>query len=209
MLKYDNQSEWSNDFGSRQSPVLINTQNELFTDSGFNYTVNSQYLLTTSINDQTTIRLTGNGHATIFNREFSFQQVHFHAPAEHVIDGQQVPFEIHLVHQNQIGQTLVTALMVKVGADNDQLEQIIDTFDPNQDKKVQIDVTDWINFDNKHGFHYLGSLTTPPLTEGVEWLIINNAPITIGKEQLVRYQQLFSPNNRDLQPLNDRRICRF
>lgn len=54
-------------------------------------------------------------------------------------------------------------------------------------------------------YHYLGSLTTPPLSETVEWYVCADT-VMIGEQQLATYQQLFTANNRALQPLNDRPI---
>lgn len=54
-------------------------------------------------------------------------------------------------------------------------------------------------------YHYLGSLTTPPLSETVEWYVCADT-VMIGEQQLAAYQQLFAANNRKIQPLNDRPI---
>ncbi|UQS86197.1 carbonic anhydrase family protein (plasmid) [Nicoliella spurrieriana] len=209
MLNYHQQSEWTGDLGKLQSPINI-VPNQFSNDpQRFNYDVQTDYILNQVIDDGTTIRLTGSGQANIFQRTFQFQQVHFHIPAEHLIAGARFPFEIHLVHQNAIGQKLVTALMATIGDANSQFEQILNSFAPKSINHVAIKITDWINFSAKHGFHYLGSLTTPPLTEGVEWLVLNNAPITISDEQLQRYRKLFKENARHLQPLNDRKGYSF
>ncbi|MFT8744489.1 MAG: carbonic anhydrase family protein, partial [Lentilactobacillus hilgardii] len=55
-------------------------------------------------------------------------------------------------------------------------------------------------------FHYLGSLTTPPLTEGVEWLVITNPNVSISADQLAWFKAHFQPNNRETQDLNGRLI---
>ncbi|WP_309137156.1 carbonic anhydrase family protein [Pediococcus acidilactici] len=66
-----------------------------------------------------------------------------------------------------------------------------------------------INPQDGNFYRYIGSLTTPPLTEGVEWLVFENAP-TIDLQQLNRYTAVFAaPNNRALQNLNGRSIEKY
>ncbi|MHA8111233.1 carbonic anhydrase family protein [Lactobacillaceae bacterium Melli_B4] len=209
MFNYKQQKNWNNNFGNQQSPINIKSNKAIQNSQNISFIISDHYRLSHLIDDRTTIRLTGMGHSTIFNRPFEFQQVHFHAPAEHLIDDYQFPFEIHLVHQNAIGQLLVTALMVQLGEPDSQFEMILDHFAPGTTNDVDIDITNWIDFSDKKGFHYLGSLTTPPLTEGVEWLVVTNSKLTISPEQLNHYQQLFDANARDVQPLAGRSIYQF
>ncbi|MEJ6400985.1 carbonic anhydrase family protein [Nicoliella lavandulae] len=209
MLDYHQQNHWANGFGGQQSPIDIDPKITIANQQSLSFSMDTNYHLTKLINDQTTIRLIGAGQAVIFNREFNLQQVHFHAPAEHLIDGQQYPFEVHLVHQNTIGQLLVVALMVNVASPSDQLNTILDHFDVNNDVDVNIDITEWLQLNDRTGFHYLGSLTTPPLTEGVEWIVLDAPALTISAAQLKRYQSLFAPNNRIPQPLNHRHIYKL
>nr|WP_252893052.1 carbonic anhydrase family protein [Lentilactobacillus otakiensis] len=56
------------------------------------------------------------------------------------------------------------------------------------------------------GFHYLGSLTTPPLTEGVEWLLVSNPDFTVSDDQVEWFRKHFGKDDRKLQPLNGRSI---
>jgi carbonic anhydrase len=57
----------------------------------------------------------------------------------------------------------------------------------------------------KHFYHYMGSLTTPPCSEGVHWLVLAN-PIEASAEQIQQLSQLMGQNARPLQPLNDRNL---
>lgn len=56
--------------------------------------------------------------------------------------------------------------------------------------------------ENKSYYHYLGSLTTPPLTENVEWYILKN-PVQVSKNQIKKFQEFYDHNNRNIQSLND------
>ncbi|UQS85662.1 carbonic anhydrase family protein [Apilactobacillus apisilvae] len=205
MLNYNDQKNWPNNFGNLQSPINLSTNdNQAFNDF-LPINVDDFYQLNNEIDDQTTIRLTGMGNATIFNREFAFQQVHFHTPAEHLVDNQQAPFEIHLVHKDNIGQTVVVALLLKIGNANSAIQEIINNFKVGAENNVSIKLSEWVPNLAK-GFHYAGSLTTPPLTENVEWVVITNPEITVSQNQVNWFMQQFGGNNRECQPLNERNI---
>ena len=72
-------------------------------------------------------------------------------------------------------------------------------------RNVDLNISDWAPW-YPVGFHYLGSLTTPPLTEGVEWLVLTNPEFTISDRQIDWFHQHFGDDNRDPQPLNDRQV---
>lgn len=205
MLDYSEQNNWENDFGHCQSPITLSTHDSQHFADYLPIHANAFYQLNTEIDDYTTIRLTGMGHATIFNRDFNFKQVHFHAPAEHIIDGKVNPIEIHLVHENEIGQTVVVAVFPTLGNANSELQDIINNFEEGSRHSVSLKLTNWIS-SLSTGFHYQGSLTTPPLTEGVEWLVINNSKLTVSPKQVDWFIAQFGKNNRDCQPLNERNV---
>ncbi|GAA2984917.1 carbonic anhydrase family protein [Lentilactobacillus parakefiri] len=206
MLNYDKQADWSNGFGEHQSPISIRTDSVKCLKAPLDYHVLNDYRLHQEIDDGTTVRLTGEGTADIFGRQFNFVQVHFHAPSEHVINGKHSPLEIHLVHQNAIGQLVVVALLVSLGEkQNPQLQQIIDHFNQAKTTTIDLNIRDWAPW-YPVGAHYLGSLTTPPLTEGVEWLVISNPEFTVTKAQVDWFQTHFGEDNRATQPVNGRTV---
>ncbi|MCK8624382.1 carbonic anhydrase family protein [Apilactobacillus xinyiensis] len=205
MFNYDNQNGWPNKLGHYQSPIDLSSTDSINYDDNLAISSDMYYQLTEEINDGNTIRLLGHGNATIFNRKFTFQQLHFHLPSEHTIDGKTHPLEIHLVHTNEIGQTVVVAIMVNKGNSNPDIQSIINHFNNNVEQPVNISTNQWIPSLAK-GFHYLGSLTTPPLTEGVEWLVITNAAITVSESQLQWFHNNFKHNNRKTQPLFERKV---
>lgn len=143
-----------------------------------------------------------------FGKRFDLVQVHFHAPSEHQMRGQTYPVEAHLVHQATDGELAVVGVFIQRGAPNPTLQALwLDPPAPGQIRQ-QTDLP----FNprellprNRSYYFYLGSLTTPPCTEGVRWFVLRK-PITASETQLMRFTQHYTHNTRPLQPLNHRRV---
>jgi carbonic anhydrase len=146
-------------------------------------------------------------YVTFMDQRYELEQFHFHSPSEHTITGQSFPMEVHLVHQDEANNYLVVGLMFKEGERN-ELMDALPSFrkqrgeDPYGDP---IDFNDLIT-DRSDYFLYNGSLTTPPCTEGVRWVVIKQ-PIIASAEQIQHYHDLLGfDNNRPVQPHNSRLI---
>lgn len=204
-LDYSTQANWQSIGGQQQSPINIETKNSTASQlSAISW--RGLYQAKTIIGTDTTLEATGTGMAYLNDRDFNFDQIHFHIPAEHLIDGQAAPIEWHLVHRSATGQLAVVAIFGRIGKPNASFQALLDQFTPATSHALTepIDLTELLP-DTGTVYHYLGSLTTPPLTETVEWYICADS-VMLGEEQLVTYQNLFAPNNRQVQPLNDRPI---
>ncbi|MFL9485586.1 carbonic anhydrase [Chitinophagaceae bacterium LWZ2-11] len=164
--------------------------------------------------------ITDNGHSLQFdfrtggtiaykNKIYNLVQFHAHEESEHTIDGVRYPLELHFVHKAADGSILVIGVMVKDGNENTYFEKL--KVFKNIAKNSKIDTL--INFDpeklypQKHSYYtYSGSLTTPPCSESVDWIIFKN-PITMTVAEIEEIKQhLPKSNNRPIQPLNDRVI---
>lgn len=145
---------------------------------------------------------------TYAGNEYHLIQIHFHSPSETLWHKQAFPLEIHFVHQGKAGQLLELAVLVKGGAENATLAQIIQHMPSERGNAkaiagVQIDPATLLPADKRY-FAYDGSLTTPPCTEGVKWVAMP-IPITASPSQILAIRaSSHGTNARPVQPLNNR-----
>lgn len=148
--------------------------------------------------------LPGNFVSWLDNR-FELRQFHFHSPSEHTVGGRLYAMEVHLVHQNTAGELLVVGLFFEEGEHNEMMDQL-PSFLAERGENPADSSFDYNEFvaRRQHYFYYNGSLTTPPCTEGVRWLVMQE-PITASSQQIRHYHDLLGfDNNRPIQPRNAR-----
>merc|ERR1719238_387556 len=161
------------------------------------------------------------GYAMINGAKYNFYQVHWHTPSENTIDGQSFPLEAHFVHQLDdpalVGgyhRLAVIGLMYELGACNTFLDSFWEAF---PDKKGTAPyLGDQVDFNAKLSaalaegyYHWYGSLTTPPCTEGVSWNLLKKTQKVCQRQVDVMKTALATQNglnfnNRVPQPLNHR-----
>jgi carbonic anhydrase len=140
---------------------------------------------------------------------FLMKQVHFHAPSENQINGKSYPLEAHFVHADSKGNLAVIGVMFKEGKANPALESLWlqmphEVGDP-VDMKSRVLASEFMP-SNRSYYRFSGSLTTPPCSEGVRWIVMKN-PITASKEQIAMFEKTVKHhNNRPVQPLNGRLV---
>jgi len=167
---------------------------------------------TGSPNEEATVRANvaaGEGEIRVGDRAYHLVQFHWHTPAEHEVDEQRFPMEMHLVHAAADGSTLVVAVFLRAGAANATLAPMFSQL-PKQSgahaKVTQVDLSALIPR-HEESARYTGSLTTPPFTEGVRWVVIA-PPIDVSQEQIAAFAALFPEgNSRHVQPVNGRRVA--
>ncbi len=140
---------------------------------------------------------------------YQMKQVHFHAPSENTINGQSFPLEAHFVHTDPKGNLAVLAVMFEEGAENKGLKKLWKQLPKRKGrpKKLKTKVLPGDLLPKKKGYYrYSGSLTTPPCTEGVIWLI-KKVTISASKAQIDAFAKVIGhSNNRPVQSLNGRFI---
>lgn len=147
----------------------------------------------------------------VWNDErYRLVEFHFHSPSETQWHGQSYPMEIHFVHQGDKGHVAVIGVLVKGGDENPVLQKIIDNIPAEHGKPVSIasqsvNPIDLMPSSLSH-YRFAGSLTTPPCTEGVEWIVMSDT-ITASPAQIVKLRKAAGGSNaRPVQPLHGRVI---
>ena len=150
----------------------------------------------------------GAASITLSGTRYQLQQFHWHTPAEHEINGRRGPMEMHLVHSAADGSLLVIGALIQQGRTNRVLEPIFEDLPDaaNETRAVAGVRIDELLPDDVSSYRYMGSLTTPPFTEGVRWLVLAHA-ITLSKHQIHAFRELFEEgNSREVQPRNGRKV---
>lgn len=140
---------------------------------------------------------------------YELQGVHYHSPGEHRVDGESFAAELHLVHQDADGNLAVVGLLFRLGMAVSPLVQALLDAAPQTVGSVALQdgppADDHVPASLDY-FGYGGSLTTPPCTEGVHWIVMQSVG-TVSPEQVERLQAITGgPNNRPVQPIGEREI---
>ncbi|NTV94640.1 MAG: carbonic anhydrase family protein [Thiobacillus sp.] len=196
--------------GKNQSPVNLTAEIEAQLPAiKFAYTTTATEILnnghTVQANFAPGSTLTVSGHT------FELKQVHFHAPSENQFDGKNYAMEGHLVHADKDGNLAVVAVMYKEGRQNHAIDKLWRQMPANAGDKValtaQFKASELLPA-NRDYYRFNGSLTTPPCSEGVTWLVMKY-PVTAEKEQVEQFAHtMHHPNNRPVQPLNARPLLK-
>jgi len=148
---------------------------------------------------------------TVDGRTFELKQFHFHAPSENHINGKSFPLEGHLVHEDKDGNLAVVAVLYREGAANSLLEKLWSAIPGKEGEKAPLpqglDVARLLPKSRDY-YRFNGSLTTPPCSEGVWWLVMKEQP-TVSKAQVERLTKALGfANNRPIQPTYARPVLR-
>jgi carbonic anhydrase len=138
---------------------------------------------------------------------YEMKHVEFHTPSENTIKGKSFPLEAHFLHTDAKGNTAILAVMFEEGTENKALAKLWQQMPKTkvQPKKLNSKVlaSDLTPRDKTY-YRYNGSLTAPPCTEGVIWIVMKS-PMTASKSQINAFKKVVKHNNnRPLQPLNGR-----
>ena len=143
------------------------------------------------------------------NLNFELKQFHFHSPSEHTIDGESFDMEIHFVHADKDGALAVVGVLVDEGEEHPVLSKLW-AFMPESpgetsQKPIGIEETNLLP-STREFYTYSGSLTTPPCTEGVRWIVLKT-PVQASAGQIATFKTRIGPaTNRPVQPVNARMI---
>lgn len=141
---------------------------------------------------------------------FQLVQYHFHSPSEHTVRGRHYAMEMHMVHKSADHRLAVVGVLIEEGLHNSAFDPIWSNLPEGKGSEVhleavQVDVNELLPA-NTASYRYEGSLTTPPCSEGVQWVVMAT-PIQLSSAQIEAFRRLVHGNNRPVQPLNGRQIA--
>jgi carbonic anhydrase len=145
---------------------------------------------------------------TVGDHRYELLQFHFHTPSEEAVNGKHAPLVAHFVHKDAEGKLAVVAVLFEVGGESAALAPVFAKLPAKAgtDAALEGALDPATILPAKQGYYeFEGSLTTPPCTEGVRWLVLE-ARATVSKAQLDAFRKLYPHNARPVQPLNGRTI---
>ncbi|MDL2355329.1 MAG: carbonic anhydrase family protein [Pseudomonadota bacterium] len=139
---------------------------------------------------------------TVQNRSYELVQFHFHRPSEERINGKGTEMVVHLVHKDSEGRLAVVAVLLERGAQNSMIQAVWNNLPLEKNDTVTASVAldpNQILPAKRDYFTFMGSLTTPPCSEGVLWLVMKQ-PMQASPAQMALFSRLYPLNARPTQP---------
>ena len=196
--------------GKRQSPINIEEGSTLQGPAEalqFGYNASNG----TVVNNGHTIQVDVQGDNVLIVRgsRYRLLQFHFHTPSEEQIHFKRTAMVAHLVHKNDEGQLAVVAVLMEPGDASAFIDKVwtympLDAGDRVRMPVDLLNVKEFLPTDQRY-YQFMGSLTTPPCTEGVLWMVLKQ-PVTLSKAQYKLFSQLYPNNARPVQSVNGRPI---
>ena len=167
----------------------------------------------------TGFRVVDNGHTVqvdlgsgnsieVMGRRYDLVQFHYHRPSEERIDGRQFDMVLHLVHRDPEGRLAVVAVLLERGAANPQVQAVWNNLPLEKGEEfiapTPLDLNALLPQDRRY-YTYMGSLTTPPCSEGVLWMVMQQ-PVPVSAEQVSVFARLYPMNARPIQQASGRLI---
>ena len=151
----------------------------------------------------------GEGAITLTGKTYELVQFHFHRPSEEKVNGQRFDMVVHLVHKADDGQLAVVAVLLERGNENPFIQTLwnympLEKNAPVSPPNATVDLNALLPTSRSY-YTYMGSLTTPPCSEGVLWLVMKQ-PVQVSPEQINIFSRLYRNNARPIQPSGGRLI---
>jgi carbonic anhydrase len=186
--------KWSFNYGSTSLRIAHNEHMDDIIDNG--------HTIQITVDEGSTFTFDGT--------TYHLKQFHFHTPSEHTLDGMHLPMEMHMVHQSEEGSLAVIGILFREGSiPNENFAKIITNLpnakgETNHITDTALELKIHLPKDN-YAYHYTGSLTTPPCSENVQWLVLREM-VSLSGDQLEAFSSRIGPNNRPTQALNGRTV---
>ena len=145
------------------------------------------------------------------DRIFNLKQFHFHSPSENMVKGTSYPMEVHFVHADANGNLAVVGVLFTEGERNQELDKVWRVMPKSAGAKTRLETpvsASAILPKEQEYYRFDGSLTTPPCSEGVIWLLMKN-PVSASKAQIDHFRTTMGGDtNRPVQSVNARTILK-
>jgi carbonic anhydrase len=145
---------------------------------------------------------------TVQGRRYDLVQFHFHRPSEERINGRQFEMVAHLVHKDPEGRLAVVAVLLDLGSAHPVVQQVWNSLPLEKNIEQYAPTMVDLNMllpEQRQYYTYMGSLTTPPCSEGVLWMVLKQ-PATISRDQISIFSRLYPMNARPIQSGSGRLI---
>ena len=193
--------------GSRQSPIDIRDGIKVSLDAvQFDYKPSAFRVVDNGHTVQVNV---GAGNSIeVMGRRYELLQFHFHRPSEERVNGKQFDMVVHLVHKDLEGRLAVVAVLLERGSALPIVQSVWNNLPLEKGDevaaKLPLDMSALLPGERSY-FTYMGSLTTPPCSEGVLWMVMKN-PVQISAEQIGIFGRLYPMNARPIQSASGRLI---
>jgi carbonic anhydrase len=193
--------------GTRQSPIDIRSGVKVDLEPiQFDYRPSSFGVIDNGHTIQ--VNVGGGNSIEVQGRRYDLVQFHFHRPSEERINGRQFDMVAHLVHKDPEGRLAVVAVLLDRGAAQPLVQTIWNNLPLERNSEVsvrgEIDLNQLLPADRRY-YTYMGSLTTPPCSEGVLWMVLQQ-PVPIAQDQIGVFSRLYPMNARPVQQAAGRLI---
>ncbi|MCE0556444.1 MULTISPECIES: carbonic anhydrase family protein [unclassified Motilimonas] len=195
--------------GKQQSPIdIVSAHPSQLEEIEWDYEPKFQNIVHNGHTIQ--VNLQPGSEIEVNDTDYQLKQFHFHTPSENHLNGKSYPLEAHFVHADKKGNLAVVGVFFEHGPANPALTALWQQM-PTQAgtkqslKKAKLNLNELLPADRGY-YSFKGSLTTPPCSEGVQWLVMQQA-ITASPEQIAAFKAVLpSHNNRPIQAQNQRKI---
>ncbi len=167
------------------------------------------------------INLVNNGHTiqvdydagstlAVAGSTYDLAQFHFHAPSEHKLNGKVYAMEAHFVHKAADGKLAVLGVLMAEGDENTFLAPWWGGIPAEKGSATgtgTVNASTALPADRTY-VTYPGSLTTPPCSEGITWVLLTT-PASVSRAQVETFKHIVGEvTARPVQPVNGRIYAR-
>lgn len=166
-----------------------------------------------------TFRIVDDGHSvnvavgdssfSLTGKTYDLEQIVFRRPGETRVNGQRYEMSAQLMHRAIDGTLAVVEILFERGTEHPQIQTLwnhlpLEKQAPVQPPKAVLEPARLLP-ESGHYYTFMGSLTTPPCTEGVLWIVMKQ-PVQVSDDQVRIFSRLYRNNSRPVQPTGDRLI---